>query len=159
MIKDNRGLYNKYRVAKADGSPCEDYKFVLSPEKSEADRKALQAFADATSNMKLRDDIYMYLEHLNHRWGLVSKAEKLEEVIKEGKIHEDSYFAVMIEMKGLNAPEISINPMTNAENRLSHYANNYDVNLNHRYIEGVRIVGCGTGGTTEESISNITIFN
>lgn len=54
-MTDERGLYDKYDVRK-DGEPVEDC-FVLEPENDHAARMALIAYADATDNEELADDL------------------------------------------------------------------------------------------------------
>ncbi|TLS37766.1 hypothetical protein [Pseudalkalibacillus caeni] len=59
------GLYVKYEVRKkSDGSTVTGC-FVLRPDKDQAARKALKAYAAATPNRELANDIYAWLNHLN----------------------------------------------------------------------------------------------
>jgi len=58
---------------------------------------------------------------------------------------EAKYIAVMIEFEGLDAPEIIINPIENALEKIEYYKNTYDYNLNHRYSKGIRIVNASYG--------------
>lgn len=59
MSDAQRGWYLKYIISKADGSPMEpkaDY-FVLRLDKDPAARKAALAYADATNNLALAEDL------------------------------------------------------------------------------------------------------
>lgn len=55
------------------------------------------------------------------------------------------YVAVMVEFEGQDAPEIIINPIENALDKIDYYKNTYDYNLNHRYSKGIRIVNASYG--------------
>lgn len=55
------GLYDKYVVTKADGTPVYDRCFVLKPSKDPVAVKALQAYAFATDDDQLRDDLYAWV--------------------------------------------------------------------------------------------------
>lgn len=58
---DKRGLYGKYIITKADGTPVTDRCFVLKPDKDPAAVAALQAYAAATDDEQLRDDLYAWV--------------------------------------------------------------------------------------------------
>lgn len=61
MAADKTGLYHKYIVIKVvDGTVIEDC-FILRPEKDPAAVKAMQAYAAATDNKSLADDIYKWV--------------------------------------------------------------------------------------------------
>lgn len=58
------GLKLKYNVTKVkDGSPVYDC-FVLRPDKDPAARAALRAYADATTNDELRNDIREWVDEI-----------------------------------------------------------------------------------------------
>ena len=57
-----RGLYSKYKVTKADGTPLDGDCFVLRPDRDEAAISALEAYADATNNENLAADIREWLQ-------------------------------------------------------------------------------------------------
>lgn len=63
-MSEQRGLYDKYRVTKADGRPIDDEAFVLRPDQDEAAQIALRAYAEATDNDALRADLIEWLEIL-----------------------------------------------------------------------------------------------
>lgn len=68
MTHHERGLYQKYVVTK-DGQPVEEC-FVLRPDRDRAARVALEAYAHATDNQNLRDDLLFWLFHrLSHDRG------------------------------------------------------------------------------------------
>ncbi|WP_436348901.1 hypothetical protein [Natronorubrum sp. FCH18a] len=60
-----RGLYGKYNVFK-DGEPVENC-FVLEPETDEAARAALKAYAMATKNEELTEDLRERVDGLEER--------------------------------------------------------------------------------------------
>ena len=51
-----------YRIQKFDGSPINNAKFVLSPERGMASLAALSAYAEHTSNEELRKDIKKWVQ-------------------------------------------------------------------------------------------------
>jgi hypothetical protein len=59
-----KGLYGKYRITKADGSPVSGFKFVLSPDNDPAAVEALRAYAFKTKNEQLAEDLFSWLEVL-----------------------------------------------------------------------------------------------
>lgn len=50
-------------------------------------------------------------------------------------------------MEGFKEAEVIINKIDNAEDKLNYYRNVYDENLNHKYSNGIRIVGCSYGNS------------
>ena len=58
----NRGLYSKYIVTKADGTPLDGDCFVLRPDRDAAARCALIEYAAQTPNEALAADIEAWLE-------------------------------------------------------------------------------------------------
>lgn len=60
-MSEQKGLYDKYMVIKVvDGTVIEDC-FILRPDKDPAAVKAMQAYAAATENKTLADDIYKWV--------------------------------------------------------------------------------------------------
>jgi len=60
-----KGLYKKYLVYKADtGEEVKEDCFVLIPAKDEAARKALLAYATATEDKTLGEDLMKWLQSL-----------------------------------------------------------------------------------------------
>lgn len=57
-MSEQKGLYGKYIIQKADGSPVNSFKFVLSPEKDPAAFSALKNYAVLTENDELKYDLY-----------------------------------------------------------------------------------------------------
>lgn len=55
------------------------------------------------------------------------------------------YVAVMVEYEYSDSPEIIINPIENALDKIEYYQNTYDYDLNHRYSKGIRIVNASYG--------------
>ena len=60
-----KGLYGKYIIEKADGTPLEGFYFVLKPETDVAARAALRTYIEVTDNQKLAEDLAVTLE----AWG------------------------------------------------------------------------------------------
>ncbi len=61
---DDAGLQHKYYVFKAEDGEVVDGCFVLRPDNDPAARAALLAYADATDNEELREDLRYWMEHL-----------------------------------------------------------------------------------------------
>lgn len=57
----DKGLYSKYHVTKADGTPLDGDCFVLRPDRDAAAVKALLAYAANTPNEELSSDIRIWL--------------------------------------------------------------------------------------------------
>lgn len=65
MSEQAKGLYNKYKIINREtGKEVEGQYFVLKPEKDPAARAALEAYASATNNEQLEQDIYALLHGL-----------------------------------------------------------------------------------------------
>jgi len=60
-MSETKGLYAKYIITKADGTPVNDRCFILKPDKDPAAAKALQAYAAATDDEQLRNDLYAWV--------------------------------------------------------------------------------------------------
>ena len=60
-MNDTKGLYDKYMVVKAVDGTVVTNCFILRPDKDPAAVKALQAYAAATENKALADDIYKWV--------------------------------------------------------------------------------------------------
>lgn len=58
------GLYDKYKVYHADGSPVEGRYFVLKPSTDPAAIPALYAYIRATDNKELAQDLAVWLAEL-----------------------------------------------------------------------------------------------
>lgn len=65
----------------------------------------------------------------------------LENCFEEAKLLGVPYVAVKIEMAGFPQPEIIINRRENIESKLEYYKKTYDENLNHKFEQGIKIVG------------------
>ena len=62
MADENRGLYSKYNVTKANGDPLDGDCFVLRPDRDPAAWYALSAYAAYTPNYELARDIRTWLK-------------------------------------------------------------------------------------------------
>lgn len=58
VTEKRTGLYGKYSIFRADGTPVKDRCFVLKPDKDPVAVKALQTYAAATDDEQLRNDLY-----------------------------------------------------------------------------------------------------
>jgi hypothetical protein len=65
---EQKGVYGKYRITKADGSSCdpEACYFVLRLDEDAAARKAVLVYAEECDNLKLAEDIRECVEWLNN---------------------------------------------------------------------------------------------
>ena len=61
---DYEGLKRKYVVLKSDTGECVENCFVLRPNKDPAAKAALKAYAAATKNEKLAEDIMSWLQSM-----------------------------------------------------------------------------------------------
>lgn len=61
---DYEGLKRKYVVLKSDTGECVEGCFVLRPDKDPAAKAALMAYAAATKNEKLAEDIMSWLSSM-----------------------------------------------------------------------------------------------
>ena len=62
---DYEGLKRKYVVLKSDTGECVENCFVLRPGKGPAAKAALMAYAVATTNEKLAEDIMSWISSMN----------------------------------------------------------------------------------------------
>lgn len=64
-MEKEKGLFDKYTVIKNEtGQPIDNFAFILVPEKDPAAVTALQAYAKATDNSALANDLEVYLDSL-----------------------------------------------------------------------------------------------
>jgi hypothetical protein len=52
-----------------------------------------------------------------------------------------NYVGIKIHMDGFPKDEIIINQMENFDSKLDYYKKTYDENLNHKFAQGIKIVG------------------
>lgn len=84
-MSDTRGLYDKYRVTKADGTPLDGPCFVLRYDRDPAARRALFAYADSLPYSQREFAIELRREGLKwepHRDGTI---DGLVEVVTDSK--------------------------------------------------------------------------
>lgn len=65
--------------------------------------------------------------------------ENLEKFIEQAVQDDTTYIAVVIEMEGFTLPELIINPIENAAEKLEYYKNTYDDELKHKHAPGIKI--------------------
>jgi hypothetical protein len=70
-VSDNeKGLYNKYTVINNEtGKPIEGEAFILRPDKDDMALIALEAYAEATENQSLKQDIKEWVRYLKFERG------------------------------------------------------------------------------------------
>jgi MoaA/NifB/PqqE/SkfB family radical SAM enzyme len=81
----------------------------------------------------------------------------LEECFKMAIESGERFVAVAIQMEGFNDVEFIINPIENAEAKLEYYKKTYDNELNHKFSNGIKIVGATFGNTFEEIAFNFYV--
>lgn len=64
VTEKRTGLYGKYSIFRADGTPVKDRCFVLKPDKDPIAVKALQTYAAATDDEQLRNELYDWVGKL-----------------------------------------------------------------------------------------------
>ena len=74
----------------------------------------------------------------------LEKMSDLESVMKTAITSKQS-LGLLIEMPGLESPEMITNPVENLEKKLEYYKNTYNENLEHKHAKGVKIVGYSIG--------------
>ncbi len=67
------GLKIKYIVRKVEDGSLVNKCFVLRPDKDEAARKALLAYADATDNKQLAEDIRKWIDDINYNISAINE--------------------------------------------------------------------------------------
>lgn len=76
--------------------------------------------------------------------------ENLEICFVEAKAREVKFVGVVIEMGGFPQAEIIINPAANIDSKLDYYKKTYDENLNHKFAQGIKIIGFSYGNNFSE---------
>lgn len=80
----------------------------------------------------------------------ISTMKELERAIEETQIIGFRYFAVVIRMDGFEDDEVIINTLYNSGDKLAYYKKVYDENLEHKFSDGIKIVGFAYGDTFDE---------
>jgi len=80
------GLYSKYRVTKADGTPLDGDCFVLRPDRDSAARCALKEYAYQTPNDELASDVEDWLDRIGALDYTTREAEEMIAVSKSNEI-------------------------------------------------------------------------
>lgn len=63
---EDRGLYNKYEIVNREtGKTADGDYFILNPQNDPAALVALEAYATSTTNMKLAEDLWLWIAHLS----------------------------------------------------------------------------------------------
>lgn len=90
LVDAYKGLKAKYLVFKADTGKVVDNCFILCPDKDAAAVEALRAYANATDNKTLAEDIY--------RW--VGKGEPVQQWIPATERLPEAFVSVLVQMPG-----------------------------------------------------------
>jgi len=85
------------------------------------------------------DAIYFENDELEFATGM----DGFEAYLLEALENETPWMYVLVEMPNTSDEEIIINPITNFEEKLEFYKKQYDAEMKHKYVEGLRIVGYG----------------
>lgn len=65
----------------------------------------------------------------------------LENCFNKAKEVGANYIGVKIRMDGFSEDEVIINPIKNVDDKLEYYKKVYDNDLNHKFSDGISIVG------------------
>lgn len=72
----------------------------------------------------------------------------LERCFNRAKELESRFVAVIINMEGYKSPEVIINPIENADDKVAYYKKVYDDNLVHKFSkEHIEIIGFSFGNS------------
>ena len=74
----------------------------------------------------------------------LEKMSDLESVMKTAITSKQS-LSLLIEMPGVESPEMITNPVENLKKKLEYYKNTYNENLEHKHAKGIKIVGYSIG--------------
>lgn len=73
--------------------------------------------------------------------------EYLENCFKRAKELNQKYVAIQVYMNGFPRCEIIVNQVENVDTKLEYYKKTYDEELNHKFAEGIKIVGFSFGNS------------
>ena len=113
-MHDTKGLYTKYIITKADGTPVNDRCFILKPDKDPAAVAALHAYAAATDDEQLRNDLYAWIGKPLQNNNLISRNKLLEKKTRMTEYDETGcgvHVFVVREEDVQNAPAVDAVPV------------------------------------------------
>ena len=76
--------------------------------------------------------------------------DALNECFNEAKNTNARYIGVAVKIDGMDGVEVIINSIENYSYKKAYYNSVYDMGLEHRHADGIRIVGCAFGNTYDE---------
>ncbi|WP_018250328.1 hypothetical protein [Orenia marismortui] len=76
--------------------------------------------------------------------------ENLINCFEIAKKENAEMIGVLVEVKENELPELIVNPNTNFDGKLEYYKKTYDDNLNHKFADGIKIVGFTHADTLQE---------
>lgn len=79
----------------------------------------------------------------NKELGFATAMDTFETLLQNALKNETPWMYVLMQMPNTDDEEIIVNPITNFEAKLEYYKNQYDEEMCHKYVEGLRIVGFG----------------
>lgn len=74
----------------------------------------------------------------------------LEKIFFEAKLLDKKYIGLKIAITGYPSEEVIIIQNTNFDNKLRYYKEIYDDKLNHKYVDGIKIIDCTSGNDFKE---------
>lgn len=91
------------------------------------------------------DPMYFELDEIEE----AKPRDYFEATVKLGLARETPFMFVLVSVPNCNDNELIINPLTNFEDKLNYYLETYDEELNHKYAQGVKIMGFGMSEALE----------
>ncbi|AMQ66559.1 hypothetical protein BH753_gp077 [Bacillus phage Shbh1] len=67
--------------------------------------------------------------------------DDLEMFFNRAKEENRKFVAIKVLMEGFPKEEVIVNPVVNVDTKLAYYKKTYDRNLNHKFAEGIKIIG------------------
>ena len=74
----------------------------------------------------------------------------LEEIFCKAKLLDKKYISLKINITEYPSEEIIIIQNTDFESKLRYYKEIYDYKLNHKYVDGIKIIDCTYGNDFKE---------
>lgn len=84
--------------------------------------------------------------------------ESLEKHFEVAVQNGENFVAIEVTMNGFPKPEVIVNPIENAKDKIEYYKKTYDGKLNHRFADGIKITGFASGKSMEELEEDLMEF-
>jgi len=78
------------------------------------------------------------------------KMNNLKKCFDGAKVKNKRFVGVVIGMDGFPKPEVIINEASNFDSKLAYYQKTYDEDLNHKFADGIKIIGFAFGDSFQE---------